>query len=221
MDKTVKILMVDDHPSQIEGYKIILSYNQSGYSIETVIANNCESAYEKMVNSPEQDFDIVFLDWSLPPYPEKDIKNGEDLAFLAKKHLPNTKIVMLTSHSESFLLYQIIKKIEPAGMLVKSDFSAEELLLAFERIMNGETYHSETVKASIKELLSREDYLDAHNRQIIILLSQGVKTKNIPQHLNLSQSAVEKRKVQIKDYLCIEKGTDEDIVKEAKRLGFI
>jgi DNA-binding NarL/FixJ family response regulator len=87
--------------------------------------------------------------------------------------------------------------------------------------MKGETYHSETVKESIRDLLSKEEYLDFYNRQIIMLLSQGIKTKNIPEHLNLSQSTVEKRKVQIKDYFCIEKGTDEDIVREAKRMGFI
>jgi len=219
--KTVKILIVDDHPSQIEGYKIILSYNHGGHIVKTTEAYNCKSAYEIIVSATESDFDIIFLDRSLPGFPEKKILNGEDLGMLVKRFLPNTKIVMLTSHSETFLLYNIIKKIEPAGLMVKSDFSAEELLIAFEKILSGETYYSESVATSIKELLSRENYLDAINRHIIILLSQGIKTKSIPEHLNLSQSSVEKRKAQIKDYLCIEKGTDEDIVKEARRLGFI
>jgi two-component system, NarL family, response regulator NreC len=39
--------------------------------------------------------------------------------------------------------------------------------------------------------------------------------------LNLSKSSIEKRKMQIKDYLCIAKGTDEDIVRESRKLGFI
>lgn len=217
----VKILMVDDHPSQIEGYKIILEYNNQGHTIETTASYSCESAYHILTHVIPCQFDIVFLDRSLPPYLEKNIKSGEDLALLAKKHLPEAKVVMLTSHAEAFLLYNIIKKIEPHGLLVKSDFSADELLSAFDAIMDGKTYHSETVTESIKELLSREDYLDTYNRQIITLLSQGIKTKSIPEYLNLSISAVEKRKVQIKDYLCIDKGSDEDIVKEARRLGFI
>jgi len=219
---SVKILMIDDHPSQIEGYKTILEYSSSGSDIETTAAYNCEDAYHIITNTINPiSFDIVFLDRNLPAYPEKKIKSGEDLAFLVKTHLPNSKIVILTSHAEAFLLYNIVKTIEPNGLLVKSDFSAEDLISAYEVIMDGKIYHSETVINSIRELLSREEYLDSYNRQIIVLLSQGVKTKSIPDHLNLSISAVEKRKVQIKDFLCIGKGNDEDIVNEARRLGFI
>ncbi len=222
MKKVVSILIIDDHPSQIEGYKVILHYNKSGFEIHTTAVFNSQQAYDVNTNDKySSSFDVCFLDRSLPIYPEKNIKSGEDLAVLLKKHMPKTKIVMLTSHSEAFVLYHIVKKLDPAGLLVKCDFTAEELLVAFDKIMKGETYHSETVKESIRDLLSKEEYLDCYNRQIIMLLSQGIKTKNIPEHLNLSQSTVEKRKVQIKDYFCIEKGTDEDIVREAKRMGFI
>ncbi|MGH2666537.1 response regulator [Flavobacterium sp.] len=218
----LKILMVDDHPSMIEGYKIILSYNTLGYEIETSAAHNCESAYEIITNKAKSNFfDLIFLDYSLPPYEEKNITSGEDLAMLVKKHMPNSKIVILTSHTEALLLYNILRNIEPAGLLVKSDFTADELLSAFDMIVNGETYHSLTVKQCLKELLSKTVYLDNFNRQIITLLAQGIKTKNLPNHLNLSISSIEKRKVQIKDYFCIEKGTDEDIIREAKKLGLI
>jgi len=140
---------------------------------------------------------------------------------LIRQHLPNSLIVFITSHAEAFLLYDIVKKLRPAGVLVKSDFNAEDLLSAFSRILDGERYLSETVEKSIKELLSLETYLDSFNRQIIRLLSQGIKTKSIPGYLNISLSAVEKRKAQVKDYLCLEKASDEDIVREARRLGFI
>jgi DNA-binding NarL/FixJ family response regulator len=217
----VKILMIDDHPSQIEGYKVILSYNKLGLEIETTPCYSCESAYKMITNPFHPDFDLVFLDRSLPPYLQENIRSGEDLVRLIKKHLPKSLIVVITSHAEAFLLYDIVKKIHPEGLLVKSDFHAEDLLFAFSRIMKGERYHSETVEKSIKELLSKESYLDTPNRQIIRLLSQGVKTKSMPGYLNISLSAVEKRKAQVKDYFCIDKGTDEDIVREAKRLGFI
>ncbi len=214
--------MIDDHPSMIEGYKIILSYNDLGYEIETTSAFNCKDAYDIITNPSKKDyFDIVFLDYSLPSYEEKNIVNGEDLALLVKKYSPSTKIVILTSHIETLILYNIIKKVDPNGLLVKSDFTAEELLKAFEAIINNEIYNSATVKASLKELLSKDNYLDDFNRQMLTLLSQGIKTKNLPQHMNLSMSSIEKRKVQIKLYLGIEKGTDEDVIREAKKRGLI
>lgn len=216
----MRILMVDDHPTQLDGYKIILAYNNQGIEIETVMAYNCKTAFE-IIKDATQSFDMFFLDLNLPAYPEQQIKSGEDLAYLVKECHPESKIIMLTSHSESFLLYNIVRRIQPNAFLVKSDFGGEELLDAFYAVLNGQTYHSETVKESINELLCREEYLDSYNRRIITLLAQGVKTKNLPEHLNLSMSAVEKRKSQIKDYFCIEKGNDEDIVREARKLGFV
>ena len=213
--------MIDDHPSQIEGYKIILAYNTSGLEIETTCCYSCEKAYEAITKGSYGFFDMVFLDRSLPAFPEKGIHSGEDLAQLIKTHLPQSKTVIITSHSEAFLLYNMARTIEPAGLLVKSDFTAEDLIFAFEAILKGEHYYSQTVKESLSQLLSKKNYLDSYNRQIIMLLAQGIKTKNLPDHLSISLSAIEKRKAQIKDYLCIEKGSDEAIVREAKRLGFI
>lgn len=218
----VKILFVDDHPSQILGYKTILAYNNRNLSIEATECYNCKDAFSILtdtVNRP--DFDLVFLDRSMPAYEEGGIFSGEDLAVLLKKEFPGIKTIILTSHAESFIVYDIVKRVNPAGLLIKSDFSGDELLQAFDMIMNDEIYHSETVKKAIKELLSREDYLDSINRQIIMLISQGFKTKTIAGEINLTESAVEKRKAKIKDYFCIDKGNDEDIIREARKLGFI
>lgn len=214
--------MVDDHLTQIEGYKAVLQYNKSGYQIDTIARQNCKDAYDFISNSPEAEkIDIAFLDLNLPPYEEMKIFSGEDLALFIKSKYPDIKIVILTSHTEAFRLYNILKTIQPTGLLVKSDFTSEELINAFDVIVNNGFYYTETVEKSKKELISRESYLDSYNRKIIELLSQGIKTKNIPEYINLSQSAIEKRKNQIKNYFCIEKGGDEDIVREARKLGFI
>lgn len=217
----LKILMIDDHPSLIEGYKIILSYNNLGYEIETTAAYNCKDAYGIITNTDFVFYDFVFLDYRLPAFEEKNIFSGEDLAVLVREYMPESKIVILTSHVESILLYNIIKNVNPEGLLVKSDFNAEELLEAFDIIIKNEIYHSQTVKQNIKELLSKKIYLDNFNRQIISLLAQGIKTKSLPTYLNLSIGAIEKRKVNIRDYFNLKKGSDEDIIREAKKLGLV
>ena len=218
----IKILIVDDHPLQIEGYKSILQYNIDNLEINTTQCYSCETAYEIIVNTEDSlYFDIVLLDRSLPPYPDKKIYSGEDLAFLIRKCFPNTKIMILTSHAEAFVIYDIIQKVRPDGLLIKSDFDGEEFLVAFSTILKGGTYYSQTVIDSTKELLSRASYLDAINRQIIVLLAQGLKNKSIALQLNLSDSAIEKRKSKLKDFFFISKGTDEELVQEARKMGFI
>ena len=214
--------MIDDHPSMIEGYKSILSFNDLGLRITTTPAYNCESAYNIIDNTPVfKAFDFAFVDLSLPPYLEKKIKGGEDLALLIKNKFPKCKIVILTSHAEAFILDNIQRNIAPNGLLVKSDFTADEFLLAFEKIYNNHIYTSKTVIENIAELHEKNSFLDENNRKLITLLAEGVKTKNLPQRMNLSISAIDKRKAQIKFYFKIEKGSDEDIIREAKKHGLI
>lgn len=216
----LQVLMVDDHPPIIEGYKSILSFNSFGYILNTTVAHNCESAYNIIIDRLHP-FDVVFLDLTLPPYPEKKLHSGEDLVPIVKKHHPNAKIIVLTSHSESIILFKLMKEHHLEGVLIKSDFKSEELITAFHTVVQGNNYYSETIVRHQKSWDEKSKVMDNYNRQILLLLSQGVKTKNLPDLLHLSKSAVDKRKAIIKQIFGIDKGTDEDILKEARRQGLI
>ena len=185
-------------------------------------ARDCESAY-RLITDPTRGerFDLVFLDLSLPPYPEQQITSGADLAVLIREQWKDTKLAMLTSHSESILLYNLVQTVNPEGLLVKSDFTALDLLTAFDQIMAGKTYYTQTVIEGLRHLRSREKYLDNTNRKIILLLSQGVRTKDLYAHLNISKSAVEKRKAFIREYFALVTHNDEDIVIAARKLGLV
>ncbi|MBP9793717.1 MAG: response regulator transcription factor [Flavobacterium sp.] len=216
----VNLLIVDDHLSIIEGYKSILSYNTS-HTIDTTAATSLEMAYRIITSQPKPIFDVVFIDLTLPEYPEKGLHAGDDLIAVVRQHLPEAKVVILTSHSESILFYRILNESDPDGILIKSDFTSEELLVAFDAIVSGEPYYSSTIIKYKKQLVPANKIFDAYNRQIIQLLSQGVKTKNIQEILHLSKSAVDKRKANIKDMLGIDKGNDEDLIREARKQGLI
>lgn len=216
----LNILIVDDHPAMIEGYKSILAsvYPLSNWKITEV--HDCESAYHQLTGK-DAFFDIVLLDLALPPYESGKIFSGEDLAKLARRIAPSTKLIMLTSHTEAFILYHLLKKINPEAVLVKSDFKAEEFIKAFRDILEGGTYYSISAQRSIKEVGINNYALDTYDRRIISLLSKGIKTKNLPDHVGLSLSAIDKRKAQIKEFFDIQKGNDEDILREAQKRGLI
>lgn len=216
----LRILIVDDHFLMVEGYKSILAFNNSEHEISITTAYSCEEAF-KCITHNSIPFDLVLLDLGLPPYKKEGLTSGKDLALLAKQYLPFAKIVFLTSHVEAFVLYDIIKEVNPSGLLVKSDFTANEFLTAFDSIVNNEVYYTTTVKQYLNDVKSSEVYLDNYNRQIISLLSQGIKTKSLPDYLPLSISAIDKRKALIKDYFNIDKGNDEDILRAAKKAGLI
>ncbi|QBZ96973.1 response regulator [Flavobacterium sangjuense] len=216
----LQVLMVDDHPPIIEGYRSILAYNSYGYTLNTIAAHSCEEAYNTIFQV-KYPFDIVFLDLTLPPFLEKNLNTGDDLIPVVRKQHPNAKIVILTSHYESIVLFKIIKEHNPDGILVKSDFQAQELIKAFDVVVKGGTYFSETVLHHQKSWGEKNKVMDSYNRQILSLLAQGVKTKNFPDLLHLSKSAIDKRKAILKQLLGIDKGNDEDILKEARKQGLI
>ena len=95
------ILIVDDHPFIIEGYKnAITRYNPSEYEFCITQAKDWESAYKIITDPNTAAFDIAFLDISMPPYEEKSMHSGEDLAKLIGEYMPNCKIILLTMYTE-------------------------------------------------------------------------------------------------------------------------
>ncbi|WP_179334082.1 response regulator [Winogradskyella costae] len=218
----MEVLIIDDHPIQIDGYKSILSLSDINEFLNITACYNCKEAYKIITTTQSKNrFALAIIDYSIPPYEDQNLFNGEDVARLIKSHFPETRIAIITSHTEAIVLYNVLKKVNPQGLLVKSDIDGEELLEAFSEITKGNYYFSESVKKAKKLLISKEELLDTTNRKIIELLAQGIKTKNLPTHLSLSQSAVEKRKSIIKDVLGITKGNDEDILREVRKLGLL
>ena len=215
-----KVLIIDDHSPIIEGYKSILSFNDQGFILEFQEARNSETAYD-MITSGRILFDIIFLDLSLPPYHEMKIIFGEDLIPYIKKYQPQSKTIVVTSHTEQFLLYKIYKKVKPEGILIKSDFTPAEFLSAFTDIVNGKEFYTAATKEAIKKLTSADFYLDSIDMQIITLLAKGIKSKNLAEHLPIGISAIDKRKQKIREFFFIEKGNDEDIIKAAKKRQYI
>lgn len=220
MTMKVKVLIVDDHPGMIEGYKAMLMLNKDKFTIEFTVAYNCEEAYHLICNDTNK-FDLIFLDYSLPAFTEQKILNGQDLGVLVRRKIPTTKILMLTAHFDSIRLYNVVKKIQPDGLLIKSDFKPLELIDAFERIMQGEIIYSPLVKDILKQPLFTEGLLDSLDRDILVLLSEGFQIRTVAQKMNVSEDTVKKRKSKIKDLLGIIKGTDEDILKECRVLGLL
>lgn len=219
---SLNILIVEDHLLMIEAYKSILSYHADSNAFNFIEAVNCEAAFHIIAGDRIDKIliDIVILDLNLPKYTAACIEGGADLIFYIKKFLPNCKIVVVTSHSETIKIYDILKLYDPAGFLIKSEFTGDDFLLAFDLILNGGNYISPLIKKSIESMLSEKVYLDSYNRQILILLGQGIRTKNLINYLPISMSAIEKRKSIIKDFFNII-GNDEDLIQEARRRKFI
>ena len=221
MTNPIHILIVDDHPFIIQAYRNALDkYSQQGYEFVVTQANNCKTGYESITEA-KTPFDVAFFDISMPEYAEKGIYSGEDLAALIKIEMPECKIILLTMHTELLKINNIIKNINPSGLVIKNDLTFDELIFAFNKIINNESYYSQTVIKLVGQAQYNNIELDAFDKQILFHLSKGVKTKDLPQYIPLSLSAIEKRKLNIREILEVKGGTDIDLINEAKTKGVI
>ncbi len=214
------ILIVDDHPFIIQGYKnAITRYNPNEYEFVISEAKDCQSAYDLITND-SLSFDIAFLDISMPAYEEKELYSGEDLAKLILQYMPNCKIIMLTMFTEFLKLKTLINNVSPRGLVIKNDLTFDELLIAFGKVINDDLYYSK----SILEMLGSHDNsieIDLFDKQILFHLSKGTKLQDIPQFVPISLNAIESRKANLKELLDVVSGEDSDLVKAAKNKGLI
>jgi DNA-binding NarL/FixJ family response regulator len=216
------ILIVDDHPFIIQGYKNgITRYKPTEYEYSFLEAKDCKSAYDIITNPETAPFDIAFLDISMPSYDEKGIFSGEDLAKLLNEYMPNCKIILLTMYTELLKIRTIIDDINPLGLVIKNDLTFDELLFGFNKVINNDTYYSQSIQKMIDQSLQETIEIDLFDKQILFHISKGTKTKDIPQYVPISLSAIEKRKLNLKKLLDIKDETDIELVREAKNRGLL
>ena len=71
------------------------------------------------------------------------------------------------------------------------------------------------------EVFSSEFILDEIDRMLLFELSQGAKTKDLPNFIPLSIAGIEKRKRHLKEIFDISKSDDRTLIKVAREKGFI
>lgn len=217
-----KILIVDDHPFIIDGYKnAITRYKPDVYEYSFTQGKDCATGYDIITNPETPPFDVAFLDISMPTYEEKGIHSGEDLAKLIMEFMPNCKIILLTMYTELLKIKNIIDTINPAGLVIKNDLTFDELLFGFDIVLKDEIYYSHSVIKMANQNNNDMDGIDQFDKLILFHISKGTKTKDIPQYVPISLHAIEQRKVNLKELFKIGEGSDIDLIKEAKIRGII
>ena len=208
----------------IDGYKNVLEKLKYTDDPELLIdtAYDIDSGLEFITNKQNSHpYDLILMDIKLPVINETKITTGMGLAILAKSLFPNAKIAILSSVEDNILIHSIIKDINPNALLIKKDLTPEKLTTALSLVAHDQTYYSHTVNTVLRKKIQNDATFDNINLKILLGLSQGIKTKDLTSQINLSLSAIEKRKSYIKSFFGINGRGDAKLLKEARRRGFI
>ena len=219
----MNILIVDDHPLNVDSYVALLSAIESNKDAQFHLAYDCKQAYELITQLKQNqiNIDIAFIDVRLPPYEEKNLRSGDEIGSLLQQKFPNCIIVIISMHSEPVWVNRIVKTLNPLGFISKSDINYKSFPAIIETINKNETYYSKSIIEAQKEFVIKNIHWDEHDSKMVQLIADGIKTKDLPYYIPLSLSALEKRKANLKKQLIFEGGSDAELIERVKKMGLL
>ncbi len=220
---TVRILAVDDHEMTTLGYKYILEDSEfKDFNVKVEIAKSFEKGKDKIELSKRAiPYDIILLDIQLFSPESKDPRTGIDLGLIARKEVPNSKVVFMSSYSDNYRINNIFKTVNPDGYMVKSEIDEMSLKTMVETIMNKPPYYTASALAAIRRKMANDISIDDQDQKILYHLSQGIHTRDIAPLIGSANTTVEARKRQLKALFDVKNGNDLALIKEAKNRGFL
>ncbi len=223
MSDLVRILAVDDHEMIVLGYKYTLEASTfDDYEVVVHTATGFELGQREIEGSAKRlPYDIILLDIQMFPESAKEERSGEDLGLLARKISPSSKVVFLSSFSDSYRINNILKNVNPDGYMVKSEVDEKTLQTMVKTVLKKPPYYTAAALQAIRRKMANEDQIDERDKKILYQLSIGTKTKDISSLVAAASTTVENRKRQLKIMLGVEKGNDFALIEEARKRGFI
>jgi len=186
----LRLLLVDDHELVREGLRRILDPAARGWSVEE--AGSGEQALQRL---DEQAFDMVITDLSMPGM------GGLALIRHLHTHHAQVPVLVLSMHGES--PYPLHSFRAGARGYVSKDRSAEELVLAVERVAGGGIYLSAGMAESLVAQVHGhaatrpESALTEREREVMRRLVRGERPSEIATALQLSVKTVSTHKVRL------------------------
>lgn len=191
-NRTIKVLVVDDHPVVAEGTVALLSNEPRILVVGT--AKNGEECLE-LVGLLEPD--VVLLDINLP-----DIC-GVDLAEKLREIQTQMKVIMFTGQNPQEYVNSSLAK--GAGGFLLKDCSAKEMAEAVLRVFEGEVYYSKSLDAIVESLntnqkietepfslLPQSAYkeLTAREIEVMELVAKGMQNQEIADQLGITKRTI-------------------------------
>jgi DNA-binding NarL/FixJ family response regulator len=178
MDNKIRILIVDDHQLVIKG--ILCSLKEVG-DFDVVTTNNCDAAFNLIkadINS--NPFQLLFTDLSFDNITDQSIlQGGEELIKAIIHHEIDIKIGVITGHTETNRVYNVISNLKPNSYLLKSKCNATEIGFAIQKMLVGEYYYTHEIYQKIMYRNIVKIQMDDIAIQILKALPNHAKISNL------------------------------------------
>jgi len=213
--KTVRIMLVDDHPLIREAIGHLIAS-----APDFKLVGDANDGNECLERIGELRPDILVLDIAMPEM------NGEYVAREVRRRHPQVKIIALSGYADR----QFVRAMTKAGAkayVVKSA-SGRELIQALRAVASGKNYLSPEVTAAVMTLwedpapstgLSRPDGLGKREKEVLKLIAEGRRSAAIAAEMGIAVTTVEAHRRNILRKLQLHSAAD--LTRYALRHGII
>ncbi len=183
MRPTIKILLADDHKMFIAGIKAVLETNPN----YQVVAE-CVNGSQALLFAESNVVDLALIDVSMPEL------DGAEATKALKSLQPNIKIIAVTMHQELGVIRKMLRSGADSYLLKET--SADELFLAIDKVLLGENYISPLISGAVMQALkipASKSFatLTPREKEVLLLISDGLTTQDIADKLFLSINTIE------------------------------
>jgi two-component system, NarL family, response regulator NreC len=195
MERTFRAVIAEDHAILRAGLRALLEAKLAGCEIVDEAGDGLGAIRAVEKHKP----DLLFLDLSMPKM------DGLSAIKDIRRSCPAIKILVLTVHKDEEYILDAFRS-GADGYCVK-DADCEELLTAIQCVLSGKTYVCPEIagkvlegylegKKTLKETSPLET-LTAREQQILKLIGEGQRSKDIADFLCISPKTVNKHRANI------------------------
>ncbi len=188
-----EIMIIDDHAMFRAGIRALLE-SQDNLHIVGEASDGLDGLHQATRMQPH----LIITDLSMPNL------NGTEAIAAIKKRIPNAKILVLTVHKVEEYIHAALKA-GADGYILKDD-SQDDLITAIQQVLAGKTYLSPSICKNVVNgylnpqsdktamLKPGRESLTMRELQILKLIAEGNKNKQIAALLSISSKTVEKHR---------------------------
>ena len=183
--KTITLVIADDHPIVLEGIAKVLEA-ETGFEVNA----KCTSGTDALRAIREHRPDVAVLDIVMP-----DMSGLDVLAHINSEGL-GTKVVFLTANATDSHILALIEN--GASALLVKDVAISDVARCVKSVAEGmRIFPADLVNAAIERETGRrsvgehlERTLSAREREVVLLVAEGLPNKEVARRLNLSEGTV-------------------------------